>query len=135
MSHRFPAARGFIRSHKLNDHFPGKHDEIGIITQGGLFNTLLRGLQQLGLADAFGGSDVPILALNVTYPLLPEEITEFCAGKRAVLVVEERFPAYLEQAINAVLRKADLNTAIVGKSGLPEVGENTPEASRHGPAT
>jgi indolepyruvate ferredoxin oxidoreductase alpha subunit len=85
-------------------------------------------LQQLGLADAFGSSDVPILALNVTYPLLPDEIAQFCAGKRAVLVIEEGFPAYLEQAINALLRKADLNTTIVGKSVLPEVGEYTAEA-------
>jgi indolepyruvate ferredoxin oxidoreductase alpha subunit len=128
IAHRFPAALEFIRTHKLNDHFPGKHDDIGIITQGGLFNTLLRGLQQLGLADAFGSSDVPILALNVTYPLLPDEIAQFCAGKRAVLVIEEGFPAYLEQAINALLRKADLNTTIVGKSVLPEVGEYTAEA-------
>src|SRR5476649_111525 len=45
ISHRFPAALEFIRAHRLNDHFPGKHDEIGIIAQGGLYNTLLRGLQ------------------------------------------------------------------------------------------
>jgi indolepyruvate ferredoxin oxidoreductase alpha subunit len=70
---------------------------------------------------------VPIYVLNVTYPLIPEEIAQFCAGKRAVLVVEEGQPAYLEDAINAALRKADLNTRIVGKDVLPLAGEYTGE--------
>ncbi len=65
--------------------------------------------------------------LNVTYPLIPDEIAQFCAGKRAVLVVEEGQPAYIEDAINAALRKADLNTRIVGKDVLPLAGEYTGE--------
>jgi len=55
--------------------------------------------------------------------LVPDEITQFCAGKRAVLMVEEGHPDYLEQAVNALLRKADLNTSIVGKAVLPMAGE------------
>jgi indolepyruvate ferredoxin oxidoreductase alpha subunit len=129
---RFPAAIDFIRKHRLNDHFPGRLADIGIITQGGLHNSLLRALSELGLADVFGASEVPILALNVTYPLVPDEITAFCAGKRCVLVVEEGNPDYLEQAINALLRKADLNTTIVGKSVLPMAGEYTGEVMLEG---
>src|SRR5205814_10726910 len=124
---RLPAPRRFIAEHRLNEVFSGEESALGIIVQGGLYNGVILALKTLGLADAFGANRLPILALNVTYPLLPEEITQFCAGKRAVLVVEEGFPAYLEQAINALLRKADLNTAIVGKSVLPEVGEYTAE--------
>jgi indolepyruvate ferredoxin oxidoreductase alpha subunit len=124
---RFPAAIDFIRARKLNDHFPGNHDEIGIICQGGLFNTIIRALQQLGLADAFGAPDIPILALNVTYPLVPDEVSQFCAGKRAVLMVEEGNPDYLEQAVGALLRKADVNTTLVGKGVLPMAGEYTAE--------
>lgn len=131
---RLPAALDFIRRHKLNEIFPGKHDDIGIICQGGLHNTLTRALQQLGLADAGGASDVPILALNVTYPLVPDEIAGFCAGKRAVLVVEEGQPDYLEQAIGALLRKADLNTTLVGKGVLPMAGEYTAEVMLNGVA-
>jgi indolepyruvate ferredoxin oxidoreductase alpha subunit len=124
---RFPAAIDFIRARRLNDHFPGQLADIGIVCQGGLYNTVIRALRQCGLADAFGAAEVPILALNVTYPLVPDEITDFCAGKRAVLVVEEGFPEYLEEAINALLRKADLNTTIVGKNVLPKAGEYTAE--------
>jgi indolepyruvate ferredoxin oxidoreductase, alpha subunit len=131
---RFPAAIDFIRAERLNEHFPGTLDEIGIITQGGLHNSLLRALAEIGLGDAFGKSEVPILALNVTYPLVPDEITAFCAGKRCVLVVEEGNPDYLEQAINALLRKAALDTVLVGKAVLPMAGEYTGEVMLEGVA-
>ncbi len=132
IANRFPAAIDFIRRRKLNELFPGALDEIGIICQGGIYNTVLRALSELGLADAFGASQVPILCLNVTYPLVPDEITDFCAGKRAVLMVEEGHPDYLEQALNALLRKADLNTTVVGKSVLPMAGEYTAEVMLQG---
>ena len=77
---------------------------------GGLTNSVLRALERMGLADVFGASRVPMLVLNVVYPLVPEEIREFCAGKRAVLVVEEGNPDYIEQAVNVELRRADIQT-------------------------
>jgi len=134
VQHRFPAALDFIRSQKLNEVFAGVHDEVGIIVQGGIFNTLLRALEQLGLADSFGNPSIPILCLNVTYPLVPEEVTSFCAGKRAVLIVEEGNPDYLEEAVNALLRKADLNTTIIGKKVLPMAGEYTADVVLEGVA-
>jgi len=122
---RWPAAVKFIREHKLNETFAGSLDDVGIILQGGMYNTVIRALQQLGLADAFGASQLPLYVMNVTYPMIPDEVSAFCAGKRAVLVVEEGQPNYIEEAIHAVLRKADLNTTIVGKDVLPMAGEYT----------
>jgi indolepyruvate ferredoxin oxidoreductase alpha subunit len=122
---RFPAAIDFIRSHRLNELFAGRREDIGIVVQGGLYNTLLRALQRLGLADTFGATEISILALNVTYPLVPDEITSFCAGKRAVLVVEEGFPEFIEDAIGSVLRRADLQTRLIGKQVFPRAGEYT----------
>src|SRR2546430_15478594 len=92
---RLPAARKFIAEHRLNEVFEGEEKALGIIVQGGLYNGLLLALKNLGLADAFGASRIPILALNVVYPLVPEEITQFCAGKRAVLVLEEGQPEFI----------------------------------------
>ena len=128
IARRFPAAIDFIRRRGLNETFSGRLGDIGIILQGGLYNTVLRALQQVGLADRFGRSDVPLYVLNVTYPLVPDEIERFCAGKNAVLMVEEGQPDFLEQAVNAILRKADLNTTVVGKAVLPMAGEYTAEA-------
>ena len=124
---RLPAAIEFIKRQRLNEVFDGRLDDIGIITQGGMYNAVLRSLAEIGLADPFGHSDVPIYAMNVTYPVVNDEIAAFCAGKRAVLVVEEGQPDYLEQAVNVALRKADLNTSVIGKDVLPMAGEYTLE--------
>ena len=124
---RLPAARRFIAEQELNEFFDGDMSDIGIITQGGLTNSVLRALLLTGMADVFGNSRVPLYVMNATYPMLPEEITRFCAGKRAVLTVEEGNPDYLEQAVNVALRKADINTRVHGKDVLPEAGEYTGE--------
>jgi indolepyruvate ferredoxin oxidoreductase, alpha subunit len=129
---RLPAARKYILDHQLNELFAGRHDDVGIIVQGGLYNALVRSLQQLGLADAFGGTDVPLLVLNVTYPLVAEQVAEFCACKRAVLVVEEGQPEYIEQEIATLLRRRDLQVKLHGKDLLPSGGEYTVEVLARG---
>ena len=125
---RWPAAVRFIKEKKLNEVFAGERTDLGILCQGGLYNAVIRALQTLGLADAFGNAKVPIYCLNVTYPLVPEEITDFCRGKERVLIVEEGQPAYIEEAVLAALRRADINGVRVhGKDVLPLAGEYTGE--------
>src|SRR5579883_3138169 len=89
---RWPAAQQFIREHRLSEVFAERARDFGIILQGGMYNTTVRSLELLGLADAFGSSAVPLYVLNVTYPLVEPEVTAFCAGKRGVLVIEEGQP-------------------------------------------
>ncbi len=129
---RMPAARAFIRDHKLNEFFEGDLSDIGIVVMGGLYNGLMRALMRLGLADLYGETRIPIYCLNAVYPLVPEEVRSFCAGKRAVLVVEEGHPDYIESQINVELRRADLNTRIFGKGLLPMAGEYTSEVMLQG---
>ncbi len=137
---RLPAARRYIAEKKLNDHFPGEQAELGLIVQGGLYNTLLRALQGFGLADLYGASRLPILALNVVHPLVPEEIAGFCAGKRAVLVLEEGTPEFIEKDIATILRRAAAApggealgaVALHGKDVLPMTGEYTSEVMLRG---
>ena len=122
---RFPAAERFVAERRLNETIDGDAGEIGIVLQGGLYNSVLRALELLGCADAFGSSRVPLYVLNVTYPLVPEEWVRFCTGKRAVLVVEEGQPDFIEQALHAILRRADISTKLAGKDVLPMGGEYT----------
>jgi indolepyruvate ferredoxin oxidoreductase alpha subunit len=129
---RIPAARRYIVEHGLNEWFAGKRDDVGIVVQGGLYNALIRALQQLGLADAFGESDIPLLVLNVTYPIVPEQIGDFCVGKQSVLVVEEGQPEYIEQEIATLLRRRDIQTRLQGKDVLPMAGEYTVEVLAKG---
>jgi indolepyruvate ferredoxin oxidoreductase alpha subunit len=129
---RLPAARQFIREQKLNETIPGDIADVGIVVMGGLTNSVLRALSRLDLADLYGVSRIPILVLNVVYPLVPDELTAFCAGKRAVLIVEEGFPDYIEQAMNVELRRADLQTRVHGKDVLPKTGEYTSDVLLNG---
>ena len=130
---RLPAARRFITEQRLNEHFEGStHKDLGLIVQGGLYNTLIRALQQFELADAFGECTLSILVLNVTYPLVPEELTRFCAGKSAVLLLEEGQPEYIEQELALTLRRQDLQTPLHGKDMLPQGGEYTAEVMAQG---
>jgi indolepyruvate ferredoxin oxidoreductase, alpha subunit len=122
---RLPAAQAFIREHRLNEVLPGDVEDVGIIVLGGLFNGVSRALARLGLGDLFGNARVPIYVLNVAYPLVPDEVKGFCAGKRAVLVVEEGYPDYVEQQVNVELRRADMQTRVLGKGCLPKAGEYT----------
>jgi len=127
IARRLPAAIDFIKSRKLNEVFDGDAADVGIILQGGMYNGVMRALQRLGLADLWGASRVPLYVMNVTYPLIDDEIVGFCAGKKAVLVVEEGQPDYIEQAIGSILRKRDVNAALSGKDVLPMAGEYTAE--------
>lgn len=122
---RWPAAVQFVKDRKLNEHFGPEEGETGIIVQGGMFNNTMRALQILGLADVYGNTTVPVHVLNVTYPLVEDELAAFCAGKKAVLMVEEGQPEFLEQALSHILRKRDIQTKLSGKDVLPMAGEYT----------
>ena len=133
VAHRLPAAREFIQANGLNEHFPGtQHKHLGLIVQGGLYNTLIRALQQFDLSDAFGVSSLSILVLNVTYPLVPTELIDFCKDKSAVLLLEEGQPEYIEQELALMLRRLDLQTPLHGKDMLPSGGEYTAEVMAEG---
>jgi len=128
---RMPAAIEHIRDQKLNETFDGELSDLGIIMQGGMYNSVMRSLSQLGLADAYGNSRIPLYVMNVTYPLVPDEVSAFCAGKRAVLVVEEGQPDYLESR-HRRLRRCRGHRCQTGSNQEP--GARNPRQSNSGPA-
>ena len=120
---RWPAAVRFIQARRLNEFFSEDADDLGIAVQGGSYNTLIRALEHLGLANAYGDSKVPLYVMNVAYPLVDAEFERFCKNKRAVLVVEEGQPNFVEQNVANILRQLGLATALHGKDVLPMAGE------------
>ena len=124
---RLPAARKYIAEHRLNEIFEGQERDIGIVVQGGLYNGLMRALKLLGLADDFGGCRIPIYVLNVVYPIVPEELTSFSGSKKAIFVLEEGQPEFIEQEIAMHLRRADLQTKLHGKDFLQMAGDYNTE--------
>jgi indolepyruvate ferredoxin oxidoreductase alpha subunit len=132
---RIPAAQKYITENCLNEYFEGEHSNYGIIVQGGLYNTLIRALNQFDLADVFGNSKIPILVLNVTYPLVPNQIENFCKDKTAIVVVEEGQPEYIEQEISLSLRRAKIDTPLHGKDIFQSAGEYNADILIRGFAT
>jgi indolepyruvate ferredoxin oxidoreductase alpha subunit len=124
---RLPAARRYIAERGLNEHFRGDEDHLGIVMQGGLWNTTLRGLHVLGLADTRGRTPVPLLVLNAIHPLVPEELIGFMRGKRRLLVVEEGMPNYIERELKALAHEARLPVEIEGKDLFSPHGEYVPQ--------
>ena len=123
INQRWPAAVEFIRSRGLNEVFGPAGGKIGVVMQGGMYNGVIRALQRLGLADLYGETQIPLYVLNVTYPLVEAEFLAFCEGKSAVLVVEEGQPAYIEDALAAILYRARGSVQLSGKDVLPMAGE------------
>ena len=122
---RWPAAQKYIVDHALNERFGPADAKVGIVTQGGMYNGVIRALQRLGLADIYGDTQVPIYVLNVTYPLIPQEFLDFVTGKDAVLVVEEGQPAFIEEQFAAMLYRAGGQVKLHGKGAFPLAGEYT----------
>jgi indolepyruvate ferredoxin oxidoreductase alpha subunit len=120
VAERLPAARRYIAQHGINERMGGDAD-VGVIVQGGLYNALSRALETTG-------HDLPVLVLNATYPLVPGELTSFCAGKRAVLVLEEGHPEFIELEAAAVLAREGVACRVAGKSAVEASGEYTTEA-------
>ncbi len=130
---RLPRARDFIRENKLNERLGGSGD-YGIILQGGTYGVVVRALERLGAADAFGDTEVPLMVLNVIHPLDDEEIADFVADKDSVLVVEEGNPAFIEMQVKAIAQERGITCRVRGKDVLPMAGEYVAEVVRRGVA-
>jgi len=132
---RWPAGIAFVQENRLNEVFTGsdtRFEKLGIIIQGGLYNNLHRAQELSGLLDGSAQSAISIYCLNVVYPLIPDEVGDFCRGKDAVLIIEEGQPEFIEHELNTLIRRANLETRIVGKTILPRSGEYSGPVIRAG---
>ncbi|UWQ40943.1 indolepyruvate ferredoxin oxidoreductase subunit alpha [Leisingera aquaemixtae] len=132
IENRWPAAEKFILEHGLNERFGPQDGKVGLICLGGMYNSVIRALQRLGLADVSGNTDVPLYVMNVAYPLVQSDLLDFCAGKDAVLMVEEGQPEFIEQQLGNMLFKAGSQTKLEGKGIFPKAGEYTGQVMMDG---
>ena len=129
---RFPAAIEFVKRHKLNEFMGPADARVGIVLQGGMYNNVIRALQYLGLSDAYGRTQVPLYVMNVTYPVIEDELEAFCRDKDHVVVAEEGQPEYIEQAVNTALRRRGIAARVRGKDILPMAGDYTSQVLLNG---
>ncbi len=129
---RWPAATTFIRENRLNQFINADKGDLGIIVMGGLFNTLNRAMEHAGCSDIYGNTGIPLYVMQVVYPLVDEEIIAFCRDRRAILLVEEGQPDFIEQSIHTLLRRRDIQTPLHGKDMFSMAGEYTCELMEKG---
>ncbi|MBY6141947.1 indolepyruvate ferredoxin oxidoreductase subunit alpha [Leisingera daeponensis] len=132
IENRWPAAEKYILDNGLNERFGPKQGKAGLICLGGMYNSVIRALQRLGLADLSGNTEVPLYVMNVAYPLVQSDLLDFCEGKDAVLMVEEGQPEFIEQQLGAMLFKAGSQTKLEGKGIFPKAGEYTGQVMMDG---
>ncbi len=127
---RLPAALAWARANRLDRLAHGRMDApIGIVTVGKAHHDLMHALRRLGLADA---PEVAVYKVALSWPIEAVGLREFCAGKRAVLVVEEK-RANVEEQLRAALYNLPDRPPIQGKQDLqgaallPAVMELSPE--------
>ena len=129
---RAELAKQFIEKSSLNEFFYGKIKEVGLIIQGGLYNNLISALEEMDLSDSLGNSKISIYVLNVVHPLIPDEIISYAKKFKALLVIEEGQPQYIEQEIGLLLHKEKIQVDLKGKDLLPMAGEYTSEVIHKG---
>ncbi|MTI16448.1 indolepyruvate ferredoxin oxidoreductase subunit alpha [Rhodobacteraceae bacterium RKSG542] len=135
LTKRWPAAEKFILDNNVNEEFGDAAGKVGLIVQGGNYNTVIRALNRLELANIYGDTDIHILCLNAIYPLCESQILDFCDGKDAVFVIEEGQPNFMEQTIGHMLYKNGCKTKLEGKGMLPLGGELTGQITLDGLGT
>ena len=129
---RAKLAKSFIFNNSLNEFFDGEIKEIGLIVQGGLYNNLISALEEMDMSDNLGNTKISIYVLNIVHPLIPEEVITYTKKFKALLVIEEGQPQYIEQELGLLFHKEKIEVSLAGKDLLPMAGEYTSEVIHKG---
>ena len=129
---RAKLAKTFISNNSLNEVFQGEIEEIGLIVQGGLYNNLIAALKEMNMSDSLGNTKISIYVLNIVHPLIPDEVISYAKKFKALLVIEEGQPQYIEQELGLLFHKKKIEVSLAGKDVLPMAGEYTSEVIHKG---
>ena len=123
---RIPAARRYIVEHALNELFDGTHADVGIIVQGGLYNSLIA-----RAAAARPGRcvrrerDAAAGARTSRIRWCPSEIVGFCAASARCSWSRKASPSTSSRRSRRCCAAPTCRRALHGKDLLPTAGEYT----------
>ena len=124
LQERLPAALAWVRANGLDRLLHGRAEAtIGIVTVGKAHHDAMHALRGLGLDRH---PEIAVFKVAMAWPLEPEAISAFAAGKRAILVVEEK-RSLVEMQLRDQLYALPDRPSIAGKSLLPATMELSPE--------
>ncbi|TAJ84704.1 indolepyruvate ferredoxin oxidoreductase family protein [Reyranella sp.] len=121
---RQPAALAYWRANKLDRLMMGRSDaRFGIMTVGKSYLDVRQALDELGIDEAEAERiGLAVYKVGMVWPLETEGAMAFAAGKREILVIEEKQPIIEQQLKNALFNApADRRPVVVGK--VDELGQ------------
>jgi indolepyruvate ferredoxin oxidoreductase len=116
---KIPAALAYWRANKLDRVMMGRPDaRFGIVTVGKSYLDVRQALDELGIDDAEAERlGLAIYKVGMVWPLETEGATTFCAGKREILVIEEKRPLIEQQLKDALFNmESGRRPVVVGKN-------------------
>tara|TARA_B100000925_G_scaffold137550_1_gene103019 strand:+ start:5086 stop:8496 length:3411 start_codon:yes stop_codon:yes gene_type:complete len=97
VSHRFPKVIEALKAAKLDKVFGDKKSKVGFVSSGVIFESLKEVLETTKTIDK-----IKLLKLGSSFPLVKENIHDFCEGLEYLIVVEEK-RGFLENEIKSQL--------------------------------
>lgn len=118
---RFPKIKKVLEKFNLDEISGNPNSELGIVSAGGVFETLKQVLEESGLIEKFA-----VYKAATTYPFNESQILPFLKKVKKVIVVEEKRD-FLEGELRAFIGKQNLDIKIFGKEfqdieGFPAYG-------------
>ncbi len=123
---RFPRVLEALSELSLDQVSGNLESEIGIISAGGVFETLAQVLEESNLLEKFA-----VYKAATSYPFNEAQLLPFLKGRKALIVVEEK-RGFLEGEVRGLLGKHGLSLPVYGKEfgdleGFPAFGGLTYE--------
>ncbi len=109
IQNRFPKVLEALKEMALDKTFGNAQSEIGIISSGGVFETLKQVLEESELLNS-----VQLYKAASTYPLNESQLIPFLKGIKNLVVIEEK-RGFLEAEIKQVISKYNLSLQVMGK--------------------
>lgn len=118
---RFPKLKVALQKLNLDVISGNLSSSVGIISSGGVFETLKQVLEESGLSEKFA-----LYKAATTYPFNEAQLLPFLQGKTSLVVVEEK-RGFLESELRALIGKKHLSIEVYGKEfgeleGFPAFG-------------
>lgn len=108
--------KAYADKSKINRLVRGRaSNQLGIVVSGVAYLYVLEAMEELDI-------NLPMLKVNLFYPLANITVSKFIKDLKKVLVVEE-LEGYLEKELNAIAKDANPKLQVFGKNLLPEIGE------------
>ncbi len=118
---RFPRVQETLAKLALDQISGNLESSVGIISSGGVFETLKQVLQESKLDEKFS-----LYKAATSYPFNEDQLVPFLKSKKTILVVEEK-RGFLEAELRFLISKLDLSIEVFGKEfrkteGFPAFG-------------